>query len=88
MVAYHPELFLVSYRSDKNSSPYSLTVLPHDRIKGQEHFSISATGVCCLAPDHATSFTQAGRPLRTQQQMLLMVQLTPVNMSAQHQAAV
>ena len=50
----------ILHRSDQTGSPYSLAIVSHDRIKGREHFSISSTGVCRLAPGHGVSFVPAG----------------------------
>ncbi|KAL3139690.1 hypothetical protein ABBQ38_004001 [Trebouxia sp. C0009 RCD-2024] len=42
-------------------NPYKLSIVPRSRVKGQEHWSISATGVCHIGPDHAAVFIPSGK---------------------------
>lgn len=41
-------------------NPYKLSVVPRSQVKGQQHWSISATGVCHIDSDHAAVFVPSG----------------------------
>ena len=42
-------------------NPYKLSLVPKSKVKGQEHWSISATGICHIGSDHAAVFVPSGK---------------------------
>lgn len=54
---------LSSFRAPSaGGNPYTLTVVPKDRVNGRDHFSISATGVCRIGSDHTVDIIPSGNP--------------------------
>ena len=44
-----------------HGNPYKLSIVPRSQVKGQEHWSISATGICHIGSDHAAVFVPSGK---------------------------
>lgn len=57
-------------------NPYKLSVVPRSQVKGQAHWSISATGICHIDSDHAAVFVPSGMH-RLYRLMLLYVPEIP-----------
>ncbi|KAA6424307.1 MAG: hypothetical protein FRX49_05519 [Trebouxia sp. A1-2] len=49
-----------------HGNPYELSLAPKNRIKGQDHWSISASGICSVGSDHAVDFVPSGEWLKEQ----------------------
>ncbi|KAL0028497.1 hypothetical protein WJX77_010302 [Trebouxia sp. C0004] len=49
-----------------HGNPYELSLAPKNKIKGQDHWSISASGICRVGSDHAVDFVPSGEWLKEQ----------------------
>lgn len=56
-------------------NPYKLSVVPRSQVKGQEHWSISATGICHIDSDHAAVFVPAGKHKMYRFELLFVLEI-------------